>query len=115
MATIVYQSKRNALWLQRDCVGNLEFLGCHDLTDLTRPQGEVTESYQRTGKNKFESVQSIQSIPEPGTATLTLYSQVVNLIDELPCPFQLLVYNSNCLTSNCRSITISTFGVRIAN
>jgi len=96
MATIVYKSRKNALWLQRDCFGNIEFLGCHDLADLTRPQGETTFSYQRSGKNKFEVVDSIQSIPEPGTATATLYRQVVNLLDELPCPFQLLVYNSNC-------------------
>jgi photosystem II stability/assembly factor-like uncharacterized protein len=96
MATIVYESKNNALWMQRDCYGNLEFLGCHDLADLTRPQGEVTLSYQRTGKNQFEAVAAKRSIPEPGTATLTLYRQVVNLIDELPCPFTLLVFYSNC-------------------
>jgi len=96
MATIVYNSKNNALWVQRSCVGNLEFLGCHDLSDLTRPQGETTNSYQRSGKNKFDVVQTIQSIPEPGTATVSLYSGVVNLLDELPCPFSLLVYNSNC-------------------
>jgi photosystem II stability/assembly factor-like uncharacterized protein len=84
------------LWLQRACSDNLEFLGCHDLTDLTRPQGEVTLSYQRSGKNKFDAVASKRSIPEPGTATVTLYRQVVNLIDELPCPFSLLVFYSNC-------------------
>jgi hypothetical protein len=96
MATIVYESKNNALWLQRECYGNLEFLGCHDLTDLTRPQGEVTLSYQRSGKNQFDAVASKRAIPEPGTATATLYRQVVNLIDELPCPFSLLIYYSNC-------------------
>lgn len=96
MATIVYESKNNALWLQRECYGNLEFLGCHDLADLTRPQGEVTFSYQRTGKNKFGVVGSKRAIPEPGTATVTLYRQVVNLLDELPCPFSLLVFYSNC-------------------
>ncbi|MHC4195399.1 MAG: sialidase family protein [Planctomycetota bacterium] len=96
MATIVYESKNNALWLQRECTGNLEFLGCHDLTDLTRPQGEVTLSYQRSGKNQFDAVAAKRAIPEPGTATVTLYRQTVNLIDELPCPFSLLVYYSNC-------------------
>jgi photosystem II stability/assembly factor-like uncharacterized protein len=96
MATIVYESKNNALWLQRDCYGNLEFLGCHDLTDLTRPQGEVTLSYQRVGKNEFDAVAAKRSIPEPGTATVSLYRQTINLIAELPCPFQLLVYYSNC-------------------
>jgi photosystem II stability/assembly factor-like uncharacterized protein len=96
MATIVYESKNNALWLQRECYGNLEFLGCHDLADLTRPSGEVTFSYQRTGKNQFGVVGSKRAIPEPGTATVTLYRQVVNLLDELPCPFSLLVFYSNC-------------------
>jgi photosystem II stability/assembly factor-like uncharacterized protein len=96
MATIVYESKNNALWLQRECYGALEFLGCHDLTDLTRPQGEVTLSYQRSGKNQFDAVAAKRAIPEPGTATATLYRQTVNLIDELPCPFSLLVYYSNC-------------------
>ncbi len=96
MATIRYESKNNALWLQRDCFGNQEFLGCHDVTDLTRPQGEVTLSYQRVGKNDFEAIASKKAIPEPGTATVTLYRQTVNLLDELPCPFSLLVYYSNC-------------------
>lgn len=96
MATIVYESKNNALWLQRECYGNIEFLGCHDLADLTRPQGEVTLSYQRSGKNQFDAVASKQAIPEPGTTTATLYRQLVNLIDELPCPFSLLIYYSNC-------------------
>lgn len=96
MATIVYESKNNALWLQRECYGNFEFLGCHDLSDLTRPQGEVTFSYQRAGKNDFRAIASKRSIPEPGTATLALYRGVVNLIAELPCPFSLLVFYSNC-------------------
>jgi photosystem II stability/assembly factor-like uncharacterized protein len=96
MATIVYNSVKNALWLQRECYGNLEFLGCHDLADLTRPQGEITFSYQRSGKNQFDVAQSKQAIPEPGTATVTLYRQVISLLDELPCPFSLLIYYSNC-------------------
>lgn len=96
MATIVYESKNNALWLQRECYGNLEFLGCHDLADLTRPQGEATLSYQRSGKNRFDAVASKNAIPEPGTATVTLYRGTVDLLDELPCPFSLLVYYSNC-------------------
>jgi photosystem II stability/assembly factor-like uncharacterized protein len=96
MATIVYKSVNNALWLQRECYGNLEFLGCHDVTDLTRPQGEITFSYQRSGKNQFDVVASQQAIAEPGTVTITLYRQVINLLDELPCPFDLLVYYSNC-------------------
>jgi photosystem II stability/assembly factor-like uncharacterized protein len=96
MATIVYKSVNNALWLRRECYGNSEFLGCHDVADLTRPQGEITFSYQRVGKNQFDVVASQQAIAEPGTATITLYRQVVNLLDELPCPFDLLVYYSNC-------------------
>lgn len=96
MATVRYESKNNALWLQRECYGDLEFLGCHDLTDLVRPQGEVTFSYQRTGKNEWEAVASKKSIPEPGTATITLYRGLISLLDEIPCPYNLLVYYSNC-------------------
>jgi hypothetical protein len=96
MATIVYNSVKNALWLVRECTGNLEFLGCHDLTDLTRPLGEITNSYQRSDKNKFDIVATKRAIPEPGTASVALYRQVVNLLDEIPCPFSLLVFNSNC-------------------
>jgi photosystem II stability/assembly factor-like uncharacterized protein len=96
MATIVYESKNNALWLQRECYGNLEFLGCHDLTDLTIPQGELTDSRQRVGKNQFDVVASKRSIPESPTATISFYRQVVNLVTELPCPFSLMVYYSNC-------------------
>jgi photosystem II stability/assembly factor-like uncharacterized protein len=98
MATIVYDSTENALWLQRECYGNLEFLGCHDLADLTRPEGAITENYQSVGKNQWEVVSTKQAIPEPGTATITAYRGVVNLIAELPCPFTLLVYYSKCGT-----------------
>ncbi len=96
MATVVFNSVNQAVWLQRDCFGNLEFLGCHDVADLTRPQGEITFSYQRSGKNTFDVVASKKAIPEPGTATVTLYRETINLLDELPCPFSLLVFYSNC-------------------
>ncbi len=98
MATIVYDSDKNALWLQRECTGAFEFLGCHDVADLTTPQGAITDSYQRTGKGEFEIVSSKTAIPEPGTVTITLYRQVINLLAELPCPFSLLVFYSKCGT-----------------
>ncbi len=96
MATIVYESVKNALWLQRECYGALEFLGCHDMSDLTIPEGEITSSYQRVGKNKFDEVSTRKGIAEPGTVTASFYRQLVNLLVDIPCPYNLFVYYSKC-------------------
>ncbi len=96
MATIVQDSTNNALWLQRECTGAREFLGCVDLSDLAIPQGEITSSYQRIGKNQWEIVSTKKGIPEPGTLTATFYRQLVNLLVDLPCPYNLYIYYSKC-------------------
>jgi len=96
MATIVQKSVNNALWLQRECYGALEFTGCTDVTDLTIPEGEVTSSYQRIGKNQWEIVSTRKSIAEPGTLTAMFYRQLVNILVDIPCPYNLYLYYSNC-------------------
>ena len=96
MATLVQQSDRVALWLQRSCTSGLEFLGCHDASDLTEPRGDIVPSYQRTGKGKFGVVGSRQTTPDLGTISFAFYRQIVNLLVDLPCPPNVLIYYSNC-------------------
>src|SRR3990172_3072096 len=92
----IYSSDKNALWLQRDCVSPLEFLGCYDVSDLTIPRGEVTSSRCRTGKNKFKVISTRQAIPDNPSVTFRWFRQVSNLLDELPCPPNILVFYSSC-------------------
>ncbi len=96
MATIVQQSDNVALWLQRDCTKGLEFLGCHDATDLTEPRGDIVPSYQRTGKGEFSVIATRQTTPDLGTISFTFFRQIVNLLIDLPCPPNILIYYSNC-------------------
>ena len=79
MATLVQQSDNAALWLQRSCTDGLEFLGCHDVTDLTIPRGDIIASRQRVGKGKFNVVATRQTTADLGTVTISFFRQIVNL------------------------------------
>ncbi len=96
MTQTIYSSDKTALWLQRSCTGTLEFLGCRDVSDLTEPRGEVTASRKRDGKGNFKIVATRQATPDLGTVTFTIFRDIVNLLIDLPCPPNILVYYSNC-------------------
>ncbi len=95
-AQTIYTSDRTALWLQRTCTSGLEFLGCHDVSDLTEPRGDITASRKRDGKGKFKVVATRRTTPDLGTVTFSFFRDVVNLLIDLPCSPNILVFYSNC-------------------
>jgi len=94
--TTRYSSDNTALWLQRTCTSALEFLGCHDVTDLTRPRGEVQNSRKRTSKGKFKTFATRKTTPDDGTVTFTFFRQIASLITDLPCKPNVLIFYSEC-------------------
>ncbi len=92
----IYSSDKTALWLQRSCTSGLEFLGCRDVSDLTESRGDITASRKRDGKGKFKIVATRQATPDLGTVTFTIFRDIVNLLIDLPCPPNILIYYSNC-------------------
>jgi photosystem II stability/assembly factor-like uncharacterized protein len=96
MASERYSSDRTALWLQRSCTGALEFLGCHDASDKTVSEGEISNSRKRTEKGKFKVVATRQNIPDNPTITFSWFRTISDLLNELPCPPNILVFYSEC-------------------
>lgn len=94
--TTVYSSDEAAFWLQRSCTSGLEFLGCHDASDLVRSGGEVSASRQRVAKGVFKIVRTRQGVPDFSTLTVQFYREIVGLIGDLPCPPTLLIFYSSC-------------------
>ncbi len=92
----VYSSDQNAVWLQRTCTSALEFLGCQDVSDLTVPRGELSSSRKRKGKGKFKVVHTRQNIADDPTVSFRWFRSISELLDELPCPYNLFVYYSAC-------------------
>ncbi len=93
---VIYSSDKTALWLQRSCTSKLEFIGCHDVSDLTDPRGNITESRCRDKKGGFKIISTRRSTPDSGTVTFTFFRDTVNLITDLPCPPNILIFYSNC-------------------
>ena len=94
--TIVYDSAKNAMWLQRSCNQALEFLGCHDASDLTKPLGERSSSRKRVGKGQFKVVSTRKNTPDNPTITFTFFRDIVNLLADLPCAPNIMIYYSSC-------------------
>lgn len=92
----LYYAGEIALWLQRSCGDELEFLGCHNVTGVSVPRGDLTPSYCRTDKRKWEVQRSYRGVPGLGSMTILTYDTVVNLLQELPCPFNLYAFYSAC-------------------
>jgi hypothetical protein len=85
-----------ALWVQRGCGEELEFLGCHNVTGVSVPRGDSTPQYCRIGKNTFKVDRSLRGAPGLGSMTIITPETVTNLLQELPCPFNLYVLFSAC-------------------
>jgi len=91
-----YLAGEVALWLQRTCGADLEFLGCHDISSVSVPKGDVNPVYCRTDKRTYEIVRTWRGVPGLGSMTITAYAQVLNLIAELPCPPNIYAMVSAC-------------------
>lgn len=95
-STQVQNSSKNALWIQKNCYAPFTFLGCHDVSDLTVPRGDISSSRQRVGKDKWAVQSTRRSIPDNPTVSFRWYREIVGLINDLPCPPNILVFYSRC-------------------
>jgi photosystem II stability/assembly factor-like uncharacterized protein len=95
--TTIYKSDFVSAWLQRDCFDELEFLGCTDVTDLDlTPRGELSASRQRIGKGQFRIESVRRNAADFGSVTFTFYRGIVDLLNDLPCPPNIILMYSNC-------------------
>jgi len=95
--TTIYKSDYTAAWLQRGCFDPLEFLGCVDITDLDlTPRGNLSASRQRFGKGQFGIESVKRSAAEFGNVTFGFYRGIVNLLNDIPCPYNIMIMYSNC-------------------
>lgn len=91
-----YASGKNALWYQKKCGDPLQFLGCHDVSGLTKPRGELRGRRKRKGKGNFVLVGANQGAPDFGSATIRMFRDEWDLVLDSPCPPNLFIYYSNC-------------------
>lgn len=91
----IYLAGETALWFQLQCGDPWEFLGCHNLTGVTAPRGETNPVYCRTGKNTYTIKRTWKSTPGLGGLTLVSYDNVLNVLQELGCAFNLIVLHSS--------------------
>lgn len=91
-----YVAGEIALWLQRNCGEELEFLGCHNVTGVSVPRGDTTPLYCRTDKRTFKVVRTLRGVPGLGSMTVVTPETVTNTLAELPCSFNLYTLFSAC-------------------
>lgn len=95
--TIIYKSDFVAAWLQRGCWDPLEFLGCTDVSDLDlKPRGDLSASRQRIGKGQFRIESVRRNAADFGSVTFGFYRGIVDLLNDIPCSYNILLMYSNC-------------------
>lgn len=92
----LYYAGEVGLWFQRDCGDALEFLGCHNVTGVSKPRGDTNPTYCRVGKREYKIERTWRGSPGLGSLTVVAYDTVLNYIQELPCPLNLYVMHSAC-------------------
>lgn len=95
--TIIYKSDFTAVWLQRSCFDPLEFLGCVNVGDLDlTPRGDISASRQRVGPGKFKIESVRRNAADFGGTTFSFYRGIVNLLNDVPCPYNIFIYYKIC-------------------
>jgi len=96
----VFTSKKNgALWIQPDGPNSaVHFLGCHDLGDLSVPEGgiELLRCIRPDGSG-WDVVGSTETPPDPVTVTITsLLAKERDWLEKVRCPFAIYILHRNC-------------------
>ncbi len=89
MAEESYFAAEVALWFQKGCGNELDFLGCHNMAGVSVPRGDRTPYYCRDGKRTWRVSRTSRGAPGLGTCTLVVPESVTNMVAEQPCPINL--------------------------
>lgn len=94
----VLTSQKGALWIQPDGPnGDMKFLGCHDLDDLTIPEGgiELIRCFNPAGG--WDVVGHTETPPDKITVSVTtLIEQARDWLEKVHCPFGLYILQRDC-------------------
>ena len=90
--TTIYRSDFTSIWLQRGCWDPVEFLGCLDMNDFDlKVRGDLSASRQRVGPGNFKIESVRRNTGDFGGATFSFYRGIVDLLNDIPCPYNIFV------------------------
>ena len=99
-----FSADMGAVWIQPDGPNTApQYLGCHDVGDITAPQGDVTVRFcpDPSGPGKWEAVLRSQGPPGEVTTTVTTYAGTNrDWLQRIVCPAPIYVHQSLCGRKN---------------
>jgi len=98
-STEIFHSKTSgALWILPDGPNTKpEYLPCYDLEDISESRGGITLIQCIDAKGQYQQLGSTQDAPEPTTLQLgTFIGKVADFLEQVQCPFPLLVHLRTC-------------------
>ena len=105
MSEDYFTGDMGSLWVQPDGPNTEpQYLGCHDLGDITEPGGDVTKRYcpDPAGHGRWKVALTSQGIPGDVTYSITTYAgKTADYLQVLAnkaakCPFPVYVHSSTC-------------------
>jgi len=105
MSEDYFSGDMGSIWVQPDGPGTEpQYLGCHDMGDITEPGGDITKRYcpDRAGHGRWKVALTSQGVPADVTASITLYAgSTADYLQLLAnkaakCPFPVYVHQSTC-------------------
>lgn len=95
-----FTADKGVIWLQPDGPNTImQYLGCHDLGDLTEPRGDVTLTRCRdlSGPRKWRNSITAQGPPDLATFSITaLVAATADYLETIDCPTPVYVHENDC-------------------
>ena len=105
MSEDYFTGDMGSLWVQPDGPNTEpQYLGCHDLGDITEPGGDITKRYcpDRAGHGRWKVALTSQGVPGDVTYSITTYAgKTADYLQSLAnkaakCPFPVYAHQSTC-------------------
>ena len=95
-----FNASQGAIWVQPDGPNTQPYyLGCHDMGDITAPEGDITKRYcpDPSGAGKWTVAMTSQGLPGDVTASITTYvANVQDYLQQLRCPTGIYIHQAEC-------------------
>lgn len=99
-----FDANMGVLWVQPDGPNTQpQYLGCHDLGDVSEPQGDIAQRYcpNPDGPGSWDVVLVTQGPPDRITTTVTTYvGKTADWLEKQICPIPVYVHQSMCGKKN---------------